>query len=71
MSGLAKVNPRSKLRPTLFLPALDAFRMGKCSRLGYVGGNIAREFLFSGPHSLFSCVHRNKHQGAPNSESTP
>jgi hypothetical protein len=34
--------------------ARDAFRMGNYSLLGSVGMNIATEFLFSGPHSLFS-----------------
>lgn len=37
----------------------DAFRMGNYSLLGYVGGNIALEFLFSGPHSLLSRIHLN------------
>jgi hypothetical protein len=29
--------------------AKDALRMGNYSLLGYVGGNIALEFFFSGP----------------------
>lgn len=37
--------------------AKDAFRMGNYSLLGYVGGNIAMEFLNNGPHSLFSRMH--------------
>lgn len=40
--------------------AKDAFRMGNYSLLGYVGGNIAMEFLYSGPHSLFSRIHLGK-----------
>jgi len=45
--------------------AKDAFRMGNYSMLGYVGGNIATEFLSGGPHSLFSRVHLRKIHGAP------
>jgi hypothetical protein len=37
--------------------AKDAFRMGNYSLLGYVGGNIAREFLYGRPHSLLSRMH--------------
>jgi hypothetical protein len=37
--------------------AKDAFRMGNYSLLGYVGANVAREFLYGGPHSLLSRVH--------------
>jgi hypothetical protein len=37
--------------------AKDALRMGNYSLIGYVGGNIAMEFLYSGPHSLFSRIH--------------
>jgi hypothetical protein len=44
--------------------AKDAFRMGNYSLLGYVGGNIALEFLYSGPHSLLSRVHLNNPHGA-------
>jgi hypothetical protein len=32
--------------------AEDAFRMGNYSLLGYVGGNLALEFLYGGPHTL-------------------
>jgi hypothetical protein len=42
--------------------AKDAFRMGNYSLLGYVGGNVALEFLFGGPHSLLSRLHlKNGH----------
>ena len=43
----------------------DAFRMGNYTMLGYVGGNIALEFLFSGPHSWLSRMHLNSSHGAP------
>lgn len=45
--------------------AKDAFRMGNYSLLGYVGGNIAMEFLFSGPHSPLSRMHLGKIHSAP------
>jgi hypothetical protein len=34
--------------------------------LGYAGGNIAREFIYGGPHSLFHHGH-----GAQNQDSKP
>ena len=45
--------------------AKDALRMGNYSLLGYVGGNIAMEFLYGGPHSLLSRVHLGKIHGTP------
>jgi hypothetical protein len=45
--------------------AKDAFRMGNYSMLGYVGGNIALEFLYSGPHALMSRLHLNNAHGSP------
>jgi hypothetical protein len=44
--------------------AMDGFRMGNYSLLGYVGGNIALEFLYSGPHSWRSRMHLNNGHGA-------
>jgi hypothetical protein len=44
--------------------AKDGLRMGTYSLLGYVGGNIALEFLYSGPHSLLSRLHLNNGHGA-------
>jgi hypothetical protein len=49
----------------------DAFRMGNYTMLGYVGGNIALEFLYSGPHSLLHRMHLNNGHGAPASGSNP
>ncbi len=43
----------------------DALRMGNYTMLGYVGGNIALEFLYSGPHSLLSRMHLNNTRVAP------
>jgi hypothetical protein len=49
----------------------DGFRMGNYSVLGYVGGNIALEFLYGGPHSLLSRMHLSNRHGAPDSRSQP
>jgi hypothetical protein len=51
--------------------ARDGFRMGNYSLLGYVGGNIALEFLYSGPHSWLSRMHLNNGHGAPGPGSQP
>jgi hypothetical protein len=45
--------------------AKDAFRMGNYSLLGFMGGNIALEFLYSGPHALISRMHLNNAHGSP------
>lgn len=42
----------------------DALRMGNYIMLGYVGGNLALEFLYGGPHSLLSRMHLNNGHGA-------
>jgi hypothetical protein len=49
----------------------DGFRMANYSVLGYVGGNIALEFLYSGPHSWLSRMHLNNSHGAPDPGSNP
>ena len=49
----------------------DALRMGNYTMLGYVGGNIALEFLYSGPHSLLHRMHLNNGHGAPDASSNP
>jgi hypothetical protein len=46
--------------------AKDALRMGNYNLLEFVGGNIALEFLYSGPHSLRSRMHLSNGHGAPN-----
>jgi hypothetical protein len=51
--------------------AKDAFRMGNYNLLGYIGGNIALEFLYSGPHSFLSRWHMNNRHGAPGPDSSP
>jgi hypothetical protein len=49
--------------------AKDGFRMGNYTLLGYAGANIAREFIYGGPHSLWSRMHHG--QGAQNQDSKP
>jgi hypothetical protein len=51
--------------------AKDGFRMGNYSLLGYVGGNIALEFIYSGPHSWISRMHLNNTHGARYPGSSP
>jgi hypothetical protein len=52
--------------------AEDAFRIGNYSLLAYVGGNIALEFLYAGPHySLLSRMHLNNGRAAPSPSSNP
>jgi hypothetical protein len=51
--------------------AMDGFRMGNYSLLWYMGGNIALEFLYSGPHSWLSRIHMNNPHGAPSPGSNP
>jgi hypothetical protein len=51
--------------------AMDGFRMGNYSLLGYVGANLALEFLYSGPHSWMARMHLNNAHGAPGPASNP
>lgn len=44
----------------------DALRTGNYTLLTYVGGNVALEFFYSGPHSLLSRLHLNNAHGSPN-----
>jgi hypothetical protein len=45
--------------------AEDALRMGNYTLLAYVGGNIALEFLYGGPHSLLHRMHLPNGPAAP------
>jgi hypothetical protein len=45
--------------------AKDALRMGNYNLLAYMGGNVALEFLYSGPHSWLSRIHMNNAHGSP------
>jgi hypothetical protein len=49
----------------------DALWMDNYTLLGYVGGNIALEFLHGGPQSMLSRRHLNNGNGAPNPGSNP
>ena len=51
--------------------AKDAFRMGNYNLLAYMGGNVALEFLYSGPHSFLHRMHLNNGHGAPDPSSNP
>jgi hypothetical protein len=51
--------------------AMDALRMGNFNLLAHMGGNIALEFLYSGPHSFLSRMHLNNEHGVPNPGSSP
>jgi hypothetical protein len=45
--------------------AKDTFRMGNYRLLTYIGGNMALEFCYSGPHALISLMHLNNTHRSP------
>lgn len=45
--------------------AKDAFRIGNYSLLAFIGGNVALEFLYGGPHTLLSHMHLNSGHDSP------
>jgi nitrate reductase NapE component len=51
--------------------AKDGFRMGNYSLLAYAAGNVALEFLYSGPHSWLARMHLTNSHGAPAPGSKP
>ena len=51
--------------------AEDALRMGNYTFLVYVGGNIALEFIYGGPHSLLHRMHLPNGPAAPAPGSNP
>jgi hypothetical protein len=51
--------------------AKDGFRMGNYSLLVNMGGNVALEFLYGGPHSLLSRMHLKNTHGAPDTGPNP
>jgi hypothetical protein len=69
ISALAAPYAGSMIAVHLWYPdrfdAKDAFRMGNYSLLGYMGGNIALEFFYSGPHALISRMHLTNGHGSP------
>ena len=52
--------------------AKDGFRMGNYALLVFAGVNIAREFIYGGPHTLFSHVDRSASpETGPSASSNP
>jgi hypothetical protein len=51
--------------------AKDGFRMGNYSLLAYAGGNVALEFLYSGPHSWLSRMHLSSTRRGPSPSPQP
>jgi hypothetical protein len=49
--------------------AKDGLRMGNYALLAFMAGNIAREFIYGGPHTLFSQLDRAGSPGATESSS--
>ncbi|MGB2669623.1 MAG: hypothetical protein WA621_16965 [Candidatus Acidiferrum sp.] len=50
--------------------AKDGLRMGNYALLAFMAGNIAKEFIYGGPHTLFSHLDRPGSPGADSAEST-
>jgi hypothetical protein len=50
--------------------AKDALRMGNYNLLAFAGENFALEFIYGGPHTLFSRLHRPAFSGADPSVSS-
>jgi hypothetical protein len=50
--------------------AKDGLRMGNYALLAFMAGNIAREFVYGGPHTLFSQLDRAGSPGADKTESS-
>jgi hypothetical protein len=50
--------------------AKDGLRMGNYALLAFAVGNIAREFIYGGPHTLFSNVDRPGSPGTASAETT-
>lgn len=51
--------------------AQDGFRMGNYAVLGNIGGNIALEFLYGGPHTLLGHFHLFKRYGSKSQRPGP
>jgi hypothetical protein len=51
--------------------ARDGLRMGNYSLLAYAGGNVALEFLYSGPHSWLSRMHLSSARRGPSPSPQP
>jgi len=55
--------------PSRFGPE-DALRMGNYNLLAFLGENVALEFIYGGPHTLFSHVHRPAISGTDSSSAS-
>jgi|SRR5580658_9352476 hypothetical protein len=49
----------------------DALRMGNYNLLAFAGENVALEFIYGGPHTLFSRIHRPAFSGTDASAAPP
>ena len=50
--------------------AKDGLRMGNYAMLAFMAGNIAKEFIYGGPHTLFSNLNRPGSPGTSSEESS-
>jgi len=50
--------------------AKDALRMGNYNLLAFMGENLALEFIYGGPHTLFSHIHRPAISGTDSSSAS-
>jgi hypothetical protein len=49
----------------------DAFRMGNYNLAGQAAGNLALEFIYGGPHTMFSNMRHSKSQGGTQPDPNP
>ena len=49
----------------------DGFRMGNYNLLGQAAGNVAMEFIYGGPHTMFSHLGRSKSPGGTAADQNP
>jgi hypothetical protein len=49
----------------------DGLRMGNYNLLGQAGGNLALEFIYGGPHTMFSRLRSSKSQGGTGPDQNP
>ena len=49
----------------------DGFRMGNYNLAGQAAGNLALEFIYGGPHSMFSHIHSFKAPGGTSADQNP
>jgi len=51
--------------------AKDGLRIGTYSLLGDIGTNVAKEFIYGGPHTLLARMHKKKGSSATSPDSKP